>query len=297
MIKNNIVLDNIYIDNEDYIKKLDDKNEKLKNEIMRKYDTLDEVELKKIIDDINNNKANSMKYIVDKNEEKNKLKKQKEELNNQYMVLKKKKETEERSKKKEDNNSYMIDNVITFNQHPKYPTGCESVALYILLRYYNIDVSVDQIIEKLEKGDLPHMENSVMYGGNPNLEFIGNPYNKDSYGVYDNPIIQVAKQYKSNVINGTGKSFDEILNIVKQKRPVMVWTSMYLALPYISISWIYKPSGEKINWIANEHAVVVIGQDNDNVIISDPIGGTIKSQNKKLFEERYNFYGKRNLYY
>ena len=42
-------------------------------------------------------------------------------------------------------------------------------------------------------------------------------------------------------------------------KPVIVWTSMYLAVPYISSSWVYEATGEKIEWKANEHAVVIIG--------------------------------------
>lgn len=72
---------------------------------------------------------------------------------------------------------------------------------------------------------------------------------------------------------------------------------MYLAAPYISTSWIYEPTGEKIYWKANEHAVVLIGYTSDKVIISDPIGGQMKYQSLAIFRERYNYYGKKALYY
>lgn len=77
----------------------------------------------------------------------------------------------------------------------------------------------------------------------------------------------------------------------------MVWTSMSLAVPYISQSWIYEPTGETIYWKANEHAVVIIGYTEDKVIISDPINGKAKYQSKIIFKERYNYYGKKALYY
>ena len=31
------------------------------------------------------------------------------------------------------------------NQHPEYPTGCESIALYMLLQYYGTDVTKEEI--------------------------------------------------------------------------------------------------------------------------------------------------------
>ena len=91
--------------------------------------------------------------------------------------------------------------------------------------------------------------------------------------------------------------FQEVLNLVQNNHPVMVWVSMGLSVPYISTSWIYKPTMEIIYWKANEHAVVIIGIEGENVVIADPIGGKIKRYSKSLFEERYNYYGKKALYY
>lgn len=196
-----------------------------------------------------------------------------------------------------DNNSYYIVNVPFTNQYPNYPTGCESVALTILLNYYGIKVTPNEIIDKLPKGKLPFIKNGIMYGGNPEIEFIGNPYSKYSYGVYDKPIESIANMYKQKINNATGLSLDEILKIVKTNNPVLVWTSMNLMMPYISKSWIYEPTGERIYWKAGEHAAIIIGYTKDKIIISDPIDGKIKYQSKIIFEDRYNYFGKRALYY
>jgi len=59
----------------------------------------------------------------------------------------------------------FIENYPVMNQYPEYPVGCESVALYTLLKYYDIRVTIDDIINNLEKGERPHYENNVMYGG------------------------------------------------------------------------------------------------------------------------------------
>jgi len=77
----------------------------------------------------------------------------------------------------------------------------------------------------------------------------------------------------------------------------MVWTSMGMSLPYLSDSWIYKPTMETIYWKANEHAVVVVGIEGSNVVIADPMGGKIKRYSISLFEQRYNYFGKKALYY
>lgn len=193
--------------------------------------------------------------------------------------------------------TFFITNVPQINQYPDYPTGCESVALTILLNYYGISVTPDKIIEVLPKGARPYSKNGVLYGTNPEVEFVGTPYSSHSFGVYEKPIAKVANQFKAGINIATGTEFEDILKIVSTNTPVLVWTSINLIEPYISMSWIYELTGERIYWKANEHAVVLIGYTADKVIISDPIGGKIKYQTLSTFKERYNYYGKKALYY
>lgn len=119
--------------------------------------------------------------------------------------------------------TYKIDNFPTFHQYPKYPNGCESVALYNLLRYYNVNVTIDEIVNTLKKGEKVHFEHNVLYGGNPEIEFVGDPRDIHGYGVFQKPIIDVANQYKKGIIDYTGHSFDEVLELVKKKIPVQIW--------------------------------------------------------------------------
>lgn len=199
--------------------------------------------------------------------------------------------------KKQKQEKVYIEGVPTINQNPDYPTGCESVALTILLKYYGVAVTPADIIAHLNTGELPYTENEVTYGGNPELEFVGNPFTQNSFGVYEKPIAEVANMYKEGIIDATGADFETILEFVKNGKPVMVWTSINLLAPYISKSWIYKPTGETIYWKAQEHAVVIIGYTKDKVIISDPYGGEVKYQSRNIFKERYNYFGKKALYY
>ena len=193
-------------------------------------------------------------------------------------------------------NSYYIENFPLIYQYPNYPTGCEAVALTMLLRYHGINVSPDDVIKLLKQGDLPHEEDGVIYGGNPELEFIGSPYSYDSYGVYNTPIGNVAAQLSSSVVVQSDFPFSEVQALIREGKPVVVWTSMNLALPYLSSRWIYKPTGEVIWWKAQEHAVVAIGYNEDSIIIADPLRGEIRYQDRNTFESRYNYYGKRAVY-
>lgn len=280
---------------------LEDRKEELEEEILNKSDD-NTITVAQLIEKIDNQKEDN----EIKTKEVEELLKEFEIVNEKLLSL----ETQYNSLSKKYNDlvwqekqrkiresTIKIEDVPTINQYPNYPTGCESVALTILLRYYGISVSPNNIIDNLKKGSLPYYEDGVTYGGNPELEFIGNPYNESSYGVYENPIADVANMYKSGVTVRNNYPFSEVLNLVKNNRPVLVWTSNSLAVPYISQTWIYKPAMETISWKANEHAVVLIGYNDNEVIISDPIDGRIKYQNRSIFESRYNYFGKKAVYY
>lgn len=191
-----------------------------------------------------------------------------------------------------------IENFPVKNQYPNYPTGCESVALYTLLKYYDIDVSLDDIIDKLKKGERPHYEGNIMYGGNPEKEFLGNPKDVYSYGVYEKPIAEVANIYKPGIKNITGTSFNEVLKLVSQGYPVQVWSSLKCLEPKIAdYTWIDKNTNNIIEWKQPFHSLVLVGYSKDKVVVSDPDVGCIREFDKNKFEKSYNFFGKRAIYY
>lgn len=192
---------------------------------------------------------------------------------------------------------FQVENFPTFDQRSEYPNGCESIALYLLLKYHGVDVTPDNIISSLKKGDSVHIENGVKYGGDPEIEFIGNPKSKSGYGVFEGPIIDVANKYKSGIIRATGKSLDEILKIVKSGKPVQVWASSYGRTPTKCNTWVHKASGKTITWYCHFHSLVLIGATSSKVIVSDSLTGSIVKYDKKVFETAYNFYGKRAIYY
>ena len=278
----------------------EDGNIDITNKEIEKNTLIDNIKDKLKIEEYSDEEINElMNNIVDNNskiqeeikkilETKEELIEKKNTLNKQYEVLYEKYKLEQET--------VIIEGVPTILQYPNYPTGCESVALTILLNYYGYDVNVDDVISNLKLGQKPFLRENVWYGGNPELEFIGSPYDIDSFGVYEKPIYDVAKIYSNNVVMGTGKSLSSILEIVNSGNPVMVWISYNLTVPYISKSWIYEPTMEKIEWKSGEHAVVIIGYNSKQVIASDPYSGTIKYFNRNTFENRYNYFGKKNIY-
>lgn len=246
---------------------------------------------------------NDKKYVIQyKKEQIENLQNTVNQLNQENQNIKdeiyiKEQELEEQKIQKLEATTVKIENEITYSQFPEYPTGCESVALYILLKYNGVETTLDEIINRLKKGELPYKIESEMYGGNPELEFVGDPRDDYSYGVYNGPIAEVANTFKENINNNEGLELDEILNIVSEKRPVMVWTTIGNLPSRISAIWIHRSTGEKIYWKENEHAVVIIGYNDEQVIVSDPYTGRITRYNREKFRENYNYMGKRAVYY
>lgn len=206
-------------------------------------------------------------------------------------IVKREAEIKERDSKK------LIGGNYVYSQFPNYPTGCESVALYLLLKYNGVSTTVDDIVDNLKKGDMPYLVGSTYYGSDPEEAFIGDPRSSYSYGVYNKPLVEVANMYKSGINSRIGLSFDDMLSLVKGNKPVLVWVSINLNKSYVSSTWVDKDSGKTIKWLAGEHAVVVIGYDSENVIVSDPYTGSIRYFNKEVFKDRYNYFGRRALYY
>lgn len=196
----------------------------------------------------------------------------------------------------EDNLSFLALRY-TYDQRDKYPTGCESVALHILLRYYDVDAPMKTIVERLPKAKKPwYGEDGVRYGYDPEEYFIGNPTSTSGYGVFNGPIAQVAETFKPGVISRTGMDFSEVIELIDQGKAVMVWSSVNLKIPYVSQTW-QTPEGKTIEWLRHEHAVVVVGYDSEHIIISDPHNGTIRNMDRARFIKVYNIMGQRAVYY
>lgn len=193
--------------------------------------------------------------------------------------------------------TYMIDNFPVYKQFPNYPSGCETIALYTLLKYYGVNVSPETLINNLKKGDGPYWEGDIRYGGNPEIEFVGNPKASNGYGVYQKPIIALANQYKSGIVDYTGHSLNQVLELVKNGTPVQVWVSIKLQNTSVCATWINKETGKEIDWICRLHSLVIVGFNDNYVYTSDPYTGKTEKYSRSQFQKIYNLFGKRAIYY
>ena len=187
--------------------------------------------------------------------------------------------------------------VMSYCQFPNYPTGCEIVSLYILLKYYGIDVTLDDLISHINRGSMPHFQDFAYYGSNPEKYFVGDPTTKCSYGVYNDPICELANLYKDGAISKKNFPVSQIIQLLDEKRPVIAWVTIHLKDPFISATWFDLEDGSKIEWYSGEHAVVICGYTNNAFIVSDPYTGDIRYLDYEEFVPVYKKLGKRVVYY
>ena len=189
--------------------------------------------------------------------------------------------------------------VMEFCQYGNYPTGCESVALYMLLQFYKADVTVDRIYDLLPMGAQPFdTESGVRYGGNPEREFVGDPRKEISYGVFNAPVAGVAEQIRPGVNTKKGAAIDEIKAILDTGNPVLAW---YVSAPMRPImyrwSWQDTDSDAMIHWPGGEHAVVVCGYNENTLVYRDPNAGTTVEIDCETFEKGFTEMGGRIIWY
>ncbi len=175
-------------------------------------------------------------------------------------------------------------------QNPELPTGCEITSLTTVLNYYGYNVS------KTEMSD-NYLEKTIGKIGNFWEVFVGDP-RKNGFGCYAKPIVNAANKYLATqnsmfkAVEYSGTEFEDLLAIVENGRPVIIWSTMYgksakdLLKPYTTVKW--NIDGKNIQWIAPEHCMVLIGYDIDRhvAIMSDPQRGIVE-YNLDTVKSRY----------
>ncbi len=194
-------------------------------------------------------------------------------------------------------NGVLLD-VMEFCQYPDYPTGCESVSLYMLLKYYGVDVTVERIYDLLPMGPQPWVDaQGVRHGANPERAFVGDPRSENSYGVFNGPVARVAETFRPGVRTKTGATVQELRKILDSGNPVLAW---YVSAPMRDIlyrwSWLDE-EGVRVTWPGGEHAVVVCGYDDDSLTYRDPNSGTTVEIDVPTFEKSFLELGGRIVYY
>ena len=156
------------------------------------------------------------------------------------------------------------------SQMPDYPTGCESVATVMALQHAGVHKTVLSFINSyLYRTSLPF---------DPNISFDGDPRDtRNSYGCYS-PVIKKAldKCFQSpeisfyKAVELKNVSLQQLCSdYIDKDIPVIMWATIDMKPWYNGDHWYY--NGKKIQWIAPEHCLLLVGYDDEHYIFNDPL--------------------------
>lgn len=166
---------------------------------------------------------------------------------------------------------------------PRLYNGCEVTSLAMLLNYYDVEVTKNQLAERTP--NVSYRTNDGLRG-NPNQGFVGDMTGNGGpgYFVYHEPIFELAEEYIPNdleVIDLTDSDFSTIQEYLSQDAPVWVITTTTFSDTQNNQVWQTNEGDVTISM--SEHSVVLTGYDAKNVYLNDPYGNKNFATNLERF--------------
>ncbi len=193
--------------------------------------------------------------------------------------------------------NYMITDVPLINQYSVgLPTGCEIVSATMVLNHLGYDITATEACDYLRQAPHPEYNDGIVTGYSPTEYFIGNPAFSSSYGCYAPVIVDAMNDIISayggsyNISDITNCYSDELFYYVSQDIPVIVWATDMMLTPFIVDTWVEVNSGERVEFIAREHCLVLTGYDEDKVYFNCPQYGKV-TYDKEVFMLRWRQLG------
>ncbi len=195
--------------------------------------------------------------------------------------------------------SAMIDAPVV-RQNPELPAGCEVTSLTMLLHYKGINKSKMELAEEMTKDETPFVlgnDGKIVYWGNPNNGFVGDvKRNSKAFGIYHTALFPLLKKYVPSAVDVTNRPFEELEKQIADNIPVVVWTTINYTVPTNWVSW-DSPAGP-IRTTFSEHAVLLVGFDENSVYVNDPLSGNKNVKvDKAQFIASWEAMGKQGLTY
>lgn len=191
----------------------------------------------------------------------------------------------------------------------KYRLSCEAASLQMALAYKGVEVSQDELIEKIGVS-LPEVRSSDASGsiiwGDPNEGFVGDvrgfmyhrirgTISATGWGVNKGPIAEIARSFLPDSFAVSGKSIEDIVAEISAGNPVIVWQHSGLSEKLDTLPFYKTLSGATIRFTPS-HVNVIVGfrKDPDGsyiFLVNDPEYGKIEVEQKK-FEDSWMKYSR-----
>ena len=173
-------------------------------------------------------------------------------------------------------------------QFPTLPTGCESVAATMVLQYYGENITAEDFVRNYLEYDGDYdIHNGLVYRPSPYDCFVGDPF-LNGYGCYAGPIVTAVNKTERFTATQLNKVSLDMLcrQYIDNDKPILIWATMYMKPSDIGHSW-YLEDGTEFTWISGEHCLVLVGYNESNYYLNDPLTGEVEEYPKDLVEQRY----------
>ena len=168
-----------------------------------------------------------------------------------------------------------------------YNLDCEARSAIDLAAFFGVNINHTDFLNRLPKSD------------DPNEGFVGNYTDlrgripPSSYGVYEEPVAALLRSYGLNAYGAYAYSENALKSQISSGRPVMVWVVGNTELGY-PVSYTAASTGRTTAVVPYQHTVVVIGYDDNGVLIQD---GQMKySRDWNTFLLSWGVLGNRAIY-
>ncbi len=162
---------------------------------------------------------------------------------------------------------------------PRLYNGCEVTSMAMILNYFDIAVTKNELAEKVNRVPLVY---SNGLRGNPNKGFVGDMEDGPGLSIYHGPLADATRSYVGDrLIDFTGSAPDKLFHYLDQGLPVWVIVTSTFG-PVNSFRTWETPSG-KIEVTFDLHSVVLTGYDKNNFYINNPYGLKNQKVNKEQF--------------
>ncbi|WP_181956652.1 C39 family peptidase [Paenibacillus piri] len=185
-------------------------------------------------------------------------------------------------------------------QLPELPSGCEVTSLAMMLQFLGIAKDKMDLVPEMKRDTTPlrrGKDGKIAYWGNPNTGFVGEVTAAGKgFGIYHGALHELQKQYVPTAVDLTGQPFETLEQKLREGIPSIVWTTIDYRVPEKWTVW-DTPIGP-IQTTFMEHAVLLVGFDDDYVYVNDPLNSQPKIKiGKTRFLETWEAMGKQALSY
>ncbi|MEK8129875.1 C39 family peptidase [Paenibacillus filicis] len=185
-------------------------------------------------------------------------------------------------------------------QLPELPSGCEVTSLTMLLKFRGIEKTKMELAAEMKRDTTPiryNKDGSIAYWGNPNIGFVGEPTGKaKGFGIYHTALFDQLKSHVPTAVDLTQEPFEKLEDQLRSGIPSVVWTTIDFQVPERWVVW-DSPLGP-IQTTFMEHAVLLVGFDEENVYVNDPLSGQGQRKiNKEQFKATWEAMGRQAISY